>query len=180
MTTRWMCGFALAVAAAACGSSDTDDDDQPGSADAAAGADAGLASAPDAASSAELATLSGSVVRSVQPMAGGIGHVYIALFTQDPVTSMDPPAPVLTLLIENADMSAANAAIPYQLAGVGVRSEPYYVSAFLDDNMNATPDAAGPDRGDLVSLNGLASPSVTVDVATTIEFDIDLNLAMPF
>ncbi len=166
MTKYWLI---LAIAAAtACSSSDSGDDDGLPSADAAPVGDG-------------LATISGTIGRSVEPMAGGVGPVYIALFTEDPVTSMvDPPTPVQTVVIDDADLSAADAAIPYALDDVPVSEEPYYVSAFLDDNRNATADAAGPDMGDLVSLDGFASPEVIVDSDGTIPFDIDLNLAMPF
>lgn len=129
-----------------------------------------------------LATLSGQVWRSVAPSAGGIGNLYIALFEVDPVTAQNPPAPIAQALIENADLSGQGARVPYQITGITPRPQPYFIVAFLDDNHNASmdPATAGPDMGDLVSLDGLASPSVTVDEPGTVSEDIELNLAMPF
>lgn len=158
-----------------------------------AGADAALAAAdaapadaatrPDADPGAPTATLSGDVVRTTEPKAGGVGNLFIAVFESDPVVSMRTAAPVGQALVSDADMSADDAAIAYEVVGIPVRPEPYFIVAFLDDNGNATvddPAAAGPDRGDLVSLQGLASPSVSLDHAGVTTYDIVLNIAMPF
>lgn len=173
---------ALAALVGACGSSDDPIAPPDAAAPDTAAPDAAPPSPPVDADPGNLATLSGDVVRTTEPMAGGVGNLYIALFEQDPVTSPSPPAPVGQALVEAADMSGANARIPYEIAGVAVRSAPYYVVAFLDDNMNASmdPATAGPDRGDLVSLDGLASPSVQVARPGTVDFEIVLNTALPF
>lgn len=154
------------------------------SADAAPGSpDAAPEPRPDADPTAPTATLSGNVVRTTAPKAGGLGNLFVAVFENDPVTSMSDAAPVGQALVEDADMSADDAAIPYEVTGIPVRAEPYFIVAFLDDNDNASTDdpaTAGPDRGDLVSLQGLASPSVSLDQAGVTTYEIVLNIAMPF
>ena len=125
------------------------------------------------------ATLIGVVTRSTHPRAGGVGDLFIGVFEDDPVLSSDDATAVATLKIDDADMSADDAAIPYSIPGIRPRGEPYFVSAFLDDNGNSSADQA-PDRGDLVTLDGLGSPEVTVDVAGEVEYEIVLNAAMPF
>lgn len=144
-----------------------------GGVDAATGDDAGAA---------VTSTLMGEVTRTAEPRAGGVGHLYIGVFDQDPVTDRETATVVGRVIVENADMSASGARIPYAVEGIPARAEPYYVSAFLDDNMNAgtDPATAGPDRGDLVTLDGLGSPSVTVPSADPVTFEIVLNTNLPF
>lgn len=145
-------------------------------------ADAGPPSGLDAGASGA-GTLTGSVTRTAAPAAGGRGDLYIAVFTADPVTDRASAMNVAQLRLEDVDMSADGAAVPYTLAGVPPRAEPYFVTAFLDDNhtvMAADPASAGPDRGDLVALDGFASPRVTVATATTVPFDIVLSFNLPF
>ncbi|UJR81559.1 hypothetical protein [Sandaracinus amylolyticus] len=128
-------------------------------------------------------SLMGVVTRSAMPMAGGRGHLYIAIFDRDPVLDRDGATVVANGLVMDADMSASGARIVYSVLGIPPRAEPYYVVAFLDDNGNADtsdPRRAGPDRGDLVSLMGLSSPQVTVSSATVVARDIDLNASLPF
>ncbi len=57
------------------------------------------------------------------------------------------------------------------------------MSVFLDDNGTvdvSSEESAGPDKGDLISLEGFASPIVIIDAPGAFELDIDLNMAMPF
>lgn len=135
------------------------------------------------ASSTNLATLTGVVTRSAMPAAGGVGHLYIAVFTADPVTAAMDAMMVANVRIDDVDMSAPNASVSYTLPGIPPRAEPYFITAFLDDNdtvVEGPPETAGPDRGDLVAIDGFASPKVTVTVATTVDFDIDVNFNLPF
>ncbi len=187
MSLKGLYGAVIVAAVIVCGACGDDDsgaaiaDARVTTADAAVAAADAAPNAADA-SAAQLATLSGNVTRSVAPTAGGVGNLFIALFEQDPVTSMNPPAPVGQVLIENADMSGDGAAIAYEIPNVALRADPYFIVAFLDDNGTAAmdPASAGPDMGDLVSLSGLASPSVVINQAGVVQQDIDLNLAMPF
>lgn len=146
--------------------------------------DGGPVGGPDAApTDPGAARLHGEVTRSAEPQAGGIGHIYIAVFDRDPVVDMDNALTVASGFIEDADLSGEGASVGYEVTGIPVRSEPYYLVAFMDDNGTVDPDdmtSAGPDKGDLISLRGLASPSVTLDSAGDHAFDIDLNSVLPF
>ncbi len=137
----------------------------------------------DAATPAGAGSITGDVTRSAMPAAGGRGDLYIAVFTSDPVTDRDGAMNVANARIDDVDMSAASARVPYTVLGIPTRSEPYYVTAFLDDNhtVDATdPSRAGPDRGDLVALDGFSSVSVEVSDATPVDLDLDLNFNLPF
>ena len=96
---------------------------------------------------------------------------------------MDTAQVVGNALLEDVDLSAAGASVAYAIDGIPPRAEDYYVIAFLDDNGNvdtSDPSSAGPDRGDLVSLNGVSTPKVSLPTAGDHTHDIDLNLVMPF
>lgn len=137
----------------------------------------------DAAAPAGAGSITGVVTRSAMPAAGGRGHLYVAVFTSDPVTDRDGAMNVANTRIDDVDMSAAAARVPYTVLGIPPRSEPYYVTAFLDDNGTvdaSDPASAGPDRGDLVALDGFSSVSVTVSDDTPVSLDLDLNFNLPF
>lgn len=167
----------------------------PSGSDAGPGSDAGTTSvdagispvtdagAIDAAAPSGTGSLTGNVTRSAAPAAGGRGHLYVAVFTSDPVTDRTGAMNVANARVENVDMSADGASIPYTVSGIPPRAEPYFVTAFLDDNgtVSATdPSAAGPDRGDLVALEGFASPRVTVSSEAPVALDLVLNFNLPF
>ena len=131
------------------------------------------------------ATVSGSVRRTAQPQSTGDarGPIYIAIFDQDPVINRDTAQVVARTVIDNADLSAPNATASYMLENVPVRATKYYFVGFLDDNasVDATnPEKAGPDKGDLVSLDGLASPKITLATAGASTYDVTLNTVLPF
>jgi hypothetical protein len=172
------------VGAAGCGGADDDPPDNP---DSAAGQPDSAAGQPDGAgqpdSAAGGASLRGAISRSTTPMGDARGNVYVALFDRDPVVDMATAQVVARALLENADLAAAGATVPYQLDGITPRGDAYFLVAFLDDNGNvdaANPDDAGPDRGDLVSLDGLAAPRVMVPAAGEVAHDIVLNSVLPF
>ena len=55
--------------------------------------------------------------------------------------------------------------------------------AFLDDNGTVDPSdesSQGPDKGDLVSMEGFGTPKVTIDQAGEVMVTVDLNVQMPF
>jgi hypothetical protein len=121
---------------------------------------------------------------STQPEEDGVGHLYIAVFVDDPISNRNNNELVGFQRIEDADVSADTAEIPYRIEGIEPRDDPYYIAAFLDDDATADtsdPSSAGPDTGDLVAIEQAfppASPTVTVDQATEVEFDILLNFNM--
>ena len=128
-----LCSFSLLLAA--CG-----DGGNPGSEPPSDGGVAGTT-----------ARLEGSVTRSAMPTAGGDGDVYIALFDRDPVLDAEGAVAVGSGFLEDADLSADGAAVPYAIEDIPVRPEPYFVIAFMDDNDNVDPEDmenAGPDSGD--------------------------------
>ncbi len=130
--------------------------------------------------------LVGNVGRSAEPRNGGVGPLFIALFEKNPITaSTTGQDPVLVAFqrIENVDFTSSNTMIPYRLEGIPPRAEPYFITAFLDDNMTAdtsSPESAGPDRNDLISLDGVGPVTVTIDQADEFMLDLDLNFHMLF
>lgn len=128
------------------------------------------------------ASLTGSVTRSAMATEGADGDIYIAVFDRDPVLDMANAVVVGAGFLEDADLSTDGAMVAYEVDDIPVRAEPYFLIAFMDDNDNvdaSDPDNAGPDSGDLLSLRGLASVSVTVDAPGPHELDIDLNSVLP-
>ena len=138
---------------------------------------------PDAAvGGAQMARLHGVVTRSAEPMSGADGDIYLAVFDRDPVLDADNAQVVGNGFIPDADLSADGASVPYEILDIAPRDEDYFLVAFLDDNDSvdaSDPANAGPDMGDLLSLRGLASPTVTVDGPGDHEHDIDLNSVLP-
>lgn len=129
------------------------------------------------------ASLAGVVRRSAQPSGDAKGSVYVAVFDQDPIAHKDTAKVVGNALIANADLSATGTSVAYSITNVAPRVDDYYVIAFLDDNDDvdpANPSAAGPDKGDLVSLQGVAAPKLKLGEIGPHMLDLDLNLVMPF
>jgi hypothetical protein len=128
------------------------------------------------------ATLAGVVTRSTKPEAGADakGDLYIAVFTDNPAKNMAAQV-VGTQAIMGADMSAANAKIPYSISGIAPRPEPYHITVFLDDDLNVDPNDPSPDKGDLMDFELLTQtfPTATVASAGTTTADLDLNLTLP-
>ena len=173
--------FVLPLATLVACASEGDDPptDQP---DAASGSVDAPASTVDA-SPASLGSLTGKITRSAMPMGDARGPVFVAMFDRDPVANQMTAQVVARAFIENADLAGANAQLAYTLPDIPPRAEDYYLIAFLDDNGNVdvnNPAGAGPDRGDLVSLDGLASPKVKVTAAGMTAHDIVLNSVLPF
>lgn len=140
------------------------------------------AAASDAGAPASGGTIHGHVTRTAAPAAGGVGHLYIAVFDRDPVVDRASARAIARAIVMDADMREGSARIAYEVPGIPPRSEPYFVTAFLDDNgtVGTDPDTAGPDRGDLVALDGFASPRVTVASETRVPLDLVLSLNLPF
>ncbi len=142
-------------------------------------------SSPDA-EPATTATIVGSISRSTDPGRGndGAGDVFIALFDQDPITNRSQ-TPAGAVIIPAVDLSADGASVAYSFPDVVPRAQPYFISAFMDDNGNASAslESAGPDRGDLVMLQSFlppASKQVTVAAPGEVVFDVDFDQVLPF
>ena len=184
MTTRALLLACLALPLTACSSNSTGSVDAAASptVDAAPGSPDAAPGSPDAGS-ASTARLTGSITRSAAPTGDAVGNVYVALFDQDPIAHKDTAQVVGNALLMNVNLAAAGAKIDYAVENVAPRAETYYLIAFLDDNANVDPTmpaAAGPDKGDLVSLQGVSAPKVMLTTAGAHTQDIDLNLVMPF
>lgn len=165
-------GFALLTG---CGEAETTQD----SVDAAVSSD--VAPAIDAPPGGG-GSLQGTVARSAQPNGDARGHVYVALFDRDPVINMSTAQVIARVRIDNADLSAPGATEAFTLTSIPPRAADYFLLGFLDDNGNVDPmsTSAGPDRGDLVSLDGLAAPRVKVTGGGTQAHNIILNSVLPF
>jgi phage-related tail fiber protein len=136
--------------------------------------------------SATTATIVGALLRTTEPARGndGAGDVFIALFDSDPISNRTQ-SPQGAVIIAAVDLSFDGASVAYQFPNVVPRPEPYFISAFMDDNGNAStsPESAGPDRGDLVMLQSFlppASKQITVTEPGEFVFDIELDQILPF
>ena len=163
----------------ACGSDDPPADGD-GGADAAtdSGQDAG---AGDSGANATLATVSGSVTWDATEPPGwdgdGVGDLIIAVFATDPTGGI-PGLPVAFARFDDVDVQQTPVA--YEVTGIPPRPEPYFLSAFLDDDENGGPVPA-PDQFDAVALTpGTANtPEIVLDSPGVFPFDLVLNFILP-
>lgn len=136
--------------------------------------------------SGQFGVLVGKITRTAMPKNGGVGPVFVAMFEKNPITSSTSgadPGLVAFQRIENVDFTDPATAVLFRLEAIPPRPEPYFITAFLDDNMSANtamPESAGPDRDDLVSLDGIGSPKVTINAPGESTLDLVLNFAMIF
>ncbi len=182
MTTRDLMTLLALLMTGACSSDSTPTGGNGGAPDASGPSGSGSGGV-DARPSTNGASITGHVTRSAQPSGDAKGNLYVALFDQDPISHKDTAKAVGNALIAAADLAAAGASVTYSIEGVPPRPEDYYAIAFLDDNGNvdqSNPGAAGPDKGDLVSLNGVSAPKVKLAEAGPHMQDLDLSLVMPF
>jgi hypothetical protein len=133
----------------------------------------------DDSTGAGTAPVTGNVTRSAEIQVDGVGDIYVAVFETNPMDQGNPPVPVASAFLPAADMIAADASIAYQV-DVVPKAEPYYIFAFFDDNGTASPATPGPDNGDLMTMEGFSSPTVTVPDSTGATKDLDLNFVMAF
>jgi hypothetical protein len=80
--------------------------------------------------------------------------------------------PVESKLVPDADLSSGNA-VSYT---VSVPEGSWYLTAFMDDDGNASALVPGPDAGDPISF-----PAVIVDIEhqAAVEQDVALTMTMP-
>jgi len=153
-----------------------------GPADAAtAGSDAATFDLSSSCLPMSCATVEGVVKRKsgVLPQHGGKGPLFLSIMDGDPVFGGSPRL-IAVQMIADVDLNPDNTMIPYRLTNVPIRKEAYSLMAFLDDNHTVTAQSSAPDKGDLISLDGLAAPKVTVDRVGTITADIVLTNYLPF
>jgi hypothetical protein len=128
-------------------------------------------------------SLVGTVGRNdgTKPNAGGKGHVYIAVFTGNPILDRNNAKVVARTLIENVDLSVNGTTVPYRVDGIPAGPTEYQVIAFLDDNKTATAANPAPDKGDLVTMTTLPPSGVKVKVPTPtdVKLDLKMNAALP-
>jgi hypothetical protein len=122
----------------------------------------------------------GAVIRSVAPAPGqdAIGTLYVGLLVQCTADSEQAGG---ATPVENADLSADGAQVLYEVTGVAPGT--YYLVAFLDDNLNADPNAPYADNADLVTAEGFAPGCVEVTIVdgqmVNAPTPINLNLVYP-
>jgi hypothetical protein len=190
-------GCVLWASLAACGdggdprSDDAGPIDAPPAIDAPAQRDAPTPSDAPPADTAALdapvagATLVGSVSRSttdtvpVDPPPDGLGDLYLSVFETNPASG--PPGPaVASQAIPGVDLSAPTLSVPFRLEGIPPRTEPYYVTAFLDDTGPADPSHPCPNAGDSVATEGFGVPTVVIDTEAEHTLDLDLDSVLIF
>ena len=160
-----------------------DDDDATGDDDDATGDDDDATGDDDdsASGTGGTATLTGTVTRSVDVEHDGVGDLYVAVFDGNPVDLLNTPNMLGYQQIPATDLNPAGVAISYSISGlVPGAVSPFHVIAFFDDNGNASGVEPAPDQSDLVSLDGLAAPTVELPDASGATLDLELNFAMLF
>ncbi|MCO4746878.1 MAG: hypothetical protein KC912_18925 [Proteobacteria bacterium] len=128
--------------------------------------------------SSSTASLSGTIDRSAEPSNGGVGHLYVVVMEENPMTGGGDA--LGAVIIENADFTSSGASYDYTISGIEPGTAEVFVTAFLDDNANADATEPGPDMGDLVSMEGVSFPSIVIDQATAYDLDLTLSFSMPF
>ena len=128
-----------------------------------------------------VARLLGTVTRSAEIQEDGVGDLYVALFDANPVDlqATEPPLLVSQLRITALDLNEDEVSTGYVLEAIPPREEPYFVITFFDDNGTINEEEPGPDKGDLVSLDGLSAVEVILDSPGNFERDLVLNVVMP-
>ena len=123
--------------------------------------------------------LSGEVTRTAELEHDGFGDLFIAVFDGNPI--LESPNALGFQLIPDLDLTDPEAVVLYEIASLEPgEADPFHVIAFFDDNDNATPPEPEPDRTDLVSMIGLAAPTVSIPSDDGATLDLVLNLGMPF
>ena len=138
-----------------------------------------VACGEDESADTQTANLQGTVTLSAMLEEDKQGTLYIALFEEDPAADLsNPPIEVDGVIIEMADFSDMDTSFTFNFNDITMRAEPYYVTALLDLNENAA-ETSLPDKGDIISLMGQASPSIVID-QSNVEMMLDLNFIFPF
>jgi hypothetical protein len=182
-------GVLLALIGLGCGGEGATPRDTRADAGGASGADAGTGSggtdagddgSPGADDAPASGTLSGHVSRTAAIPSGfdGVADLYIAVFDKNPI--IDSTAePLGNQLIEGADLSSADANVPYAVGGLPRSGQTVYVIAFLDVDGNGSADRQ-PHKPDLVTLENFGPITVMLSPTGTTTKDLILNAEMPF
>lgn len=105
----------------------------------------------------------------------GIGDLYIVAFDD-----MCGGNAATGTTIVGADLSDPANTVPFTIEGLAAGT--FFLTAFLDDNGDADPNAPGPNMGDIVMADGVMAGCVEVEI---VDASVDgaalvLNLALPF
>lgn len=137
--------------------------------------DSGTDSGTDSGSASGNGAITGTVSATVP---GAKGQLYLAVFDKDPF--QDPTA-IGVVNGEVKDVDLTNGATDtYRVEEVPLRSEAYFIGAFIDVNGNYS-TSPSPDSGDIVAvMDGMVPYSVTVDTANVdVKLDLVFNLIRP-
>ena len=152
-----------------------DDDDSAGDDDDATGDDDDAADDDDSAGDDDDApagsvTVSGDVALGTKPGAGQDldGDLFIVVLEAHPSTPTASPPIAVTMLL-GADFTDPATRVAFELTGIPTRTEPYYLTGFLDADQSGS--EAGPTPGDI-----LASPvEFTADTPGSLVIDLALG-----
>jgi hypothetical protein len=105
----------------------------------------------------------------------GIGDLYIVAFDDECGGNAASGTTVV-----GADLSDPASSVPFTIEGLPAGT--FLLTAFLDDNGDADPNAPGPNMGDIVMADGVMPGCVEVEI---VDASVDgaalvLNLALPF
>ena len=127
-------------------------------------------------SSAEGAVLSWTITRSATLVGDGIGPLTVAVLPNNPGGgSLDQP--LGTFSLESADFSQSTSTVSFIIYGIPPRADPYFVTAFLDDDESGT--ESPPTNGDLFASGASKTgPTVVMDSLDTFTLDLDLDIAI--
>lgn len=135
----------------------------------------------DDSGAADDVMLSGVVTRTASLQHDGYGDLFIAVFDGNPIDLTDTPSSLGFQLIPDVDLNDPETVVSYEIVDlVPGEVDPFHVIAFFDDNENATAPEPEPDRTDLVSMIGLAAPTVSIPTDDGATLDLVLNIGMPF
>jgi hypothetical protein len=125
-------------------------------------------------------SIAGTVGRSeaAVPFMGNdaIGDVYVVAFADACSSGM----PVANGMVAAADLSDPATAVPFTLEGLAPGT--YFLTGFLDDNLDYDPADPGPNMGDIVMADGAMAGCAEVEIvdADAEGVALVLTLALPF
>ncbi len=105
-----------------------------------------------------------------------IGDVYVVAFAGACSQGM----PVGSGMVAGADLSDPASAVPFTIEGLAPGT--YFLTGFLDDNLDYDPSDPGPNMGDIVMADGAMAGCAEVEVVDTDAEGVALvlTMALPF
>ena len=150
-----------------------DDDDSAGDDDAAGDDDDAAdddSTGDDDDAPAGLVTVSGNAALGFTPETGQDldGDLFVVVLVAHPSTPTASPPIAVTMLL-GADFTDPATLVAFELTGIPTRTEPYYLTGFLDADQSGS--EAGPTPGDI-----LANPvEFTADAEGSLVIDLTLG-----